>query len=98
MATAGKVTPLRQAGSEAKRPKTGGRTKKGLDQMLAGGRGGKEPAPKGASTAVPAALAAIYLGVSEDTLQELRKPAHDRAGGDHGGDGPPFYKVTLPGA
>ncbi|MGE4240742.1 hypothetical protein [Ramlibacter sp.] len=98
MATAGKVTPLRQEGGAAKKPKTGGRTKKSVDQMLVEARVRNELAPMDDSTDVPATLAAIYLGVSEDTLLELRKPAPERSGGEHGGDGPPFYKVTLPGA
>lgn len=98
MATAGKVTPLRRDADQAKRPRTGGRAKKSVDQMLAEARVRNELAPLDDSTDVPATLAAIYLGISEDTLLELRKPAPDRPGGDHGGDGPPFYKVTLPGA
>lgn len=98
MATAGKVTPLRPADGETKRPKTGGRIKKSLDQMLVETRVRNELAPMDDSTDVPAPLAAIYIGVSEDTLLELRKPAADRKAGEPSGEGPPFYKVTLPGA
>ena len=59
----------------AKRPKTGGRTKKSLDQMLAEARIRDELAGMNDDTALPEELAAIYLGVSVAELAELRKPS-----------------------
>lgn len=90
--------PAKADSAGAKRPKTGGRVKKSIDQMLVETRVRNELAPYDDSTDVPAALAALYLGVSEDTLLELRKPRPKGEQGERGTVGPPFYKVTPPGA
>lgn len=60
--------------SAAKRPKTGGRVKKPLDQLLAEARVRDELAGMRDDTVLPEELAAIYLCVSVAELAELRKP------------------------
>lgn len=63
-----------------KRPKTGGRTKKSLDQMLVEERVRDELAGMNDDTVLPEELAAIYLGVSVAELRELRNPPKNCAG------------------
>ena len=58
----------------AKRPKTGGRVKKPLDQLLAEARVRDELAGMRDDTVLPEELAAIYLCVTVAELAELRKP------------------------
>lgn len=65
----------RRASPAAKRPKTGGRVKKSLDQMLSEARIRDELAGMNDDTVLPEELAAIYLGVSVAELAALRKPA-----------------------
>ena len=60
--------------SGPKRPKTGGRVKKPLDQLLAEARVRDELAGMRDDTVLPEELAAIYLCVSVAELAELRKP------------------------
>lgn len=98
MAKAASTLSRSEDQAKPKRPKTGGRKKKSIDQMLVETRVRAELAGHPDDTDVPAPLAAIYLGISEDTLLELRKPRPDGPFGSHGTEGPPFYKVTLPGA
>ena len=56
----------------AKRPKTGGRVKKPLDQLLAEARVRDELAGMRDDTVLPEELAAIYLGMSVAELAEQR--------------------------
>lgn len=94
----GSAASRSEAGAPPKRAKTGGRVKKSIDQMLEEARVRSAMASLDDDTDLPAALAAIYLGVSEDTLLELRKPPPKGADGVRGAEGPPFRKVILPGA
>jgi hypothetical protein len=64
----------------AKRPKTGGRVKKSLDQMLVEARIRDELAGMNDDTVLPEELAAIYLGISVAELRELRNPPKNGAG------------------
>ena len=73
----------------AKRPKTGGRVKKPLDQLLAEARVRDELAGMRDDTVLPEELAAIYLCVSVSELAELRKPPKAAPSGKGAGDSKP---------
>lgn len=70
---AGKILQLKP--EPAKRPKTGGRVKKTLEQMMAEARIASDIATLNDDTTLPQELAAIYLGVSVAELATMRKPA-----------------------
>lgn len=95
MATVDKNSKI---GAQPARPKTGGRVKKSVDQMLIETRVRNELAPYDDTTDIPAALAALYLGISEDKLLEIRNPSAKDVQANGVNQGPPFYKLTLPGA
>ena len=67
-----KVNPAGEAAT-VKRPKTGGRVKKSLDQLMAQARMSDEIAGMNDDTTLPEELAAIYLCISVSELAELRK-------------------------
>ena len=75
--------------SGAKRPKTGGRVKKPLDQLLAEARVRDELAGMRDDTVLPEELAAIYLCVSVAELAELRKPPKAAPSAKGGGEPKP---------
>lgn len=91
MATeAGSLKLISSGGAAAaKRPKTGGRVKKPLDQLLAEARVRDELAGMRDDTVLPEELAAIYLCVSVAELAELRKPPKAAPSAKGGGEPKP---------
>ena len=73
----------------AKRPKTGGRVKKPLDQLLVEARVRDELAGMRDDTVLPEELAAIYLCLSVAELAELRKPPKVAPSGKGAGEARP---------
>ncbi|MDP9085670.1 MAG: hypothetical protein M3N02_02755 [Pseudomonadota bacterium] len=87
---AGDLKPSSAGGpAAAKRPKTGGRVKKPLDQLLAEARVRDELAGMRDDTVLPEELAAIYLCVSVAELAELRKPPKAAPSAKGGGEAKP---------
>lgn len=85
----------------AKRPKTGGRVKKSLDDLLAKARVANEIAGMHDDTTLPEELAAIYLGISVSELAEHRKakrPAKTGFGSksSSSAETPPRLKMIKP--
>lgn len=85
----------------AKRPKTGGRVKKSIDQLMAELRVRDEIAGMRDDTTLPEELAAIYLGVSVAEMAEQRKPSKSKKPGaasksQAGAEGPPKLKMIKP--
>lgn len=93
----GKSQPPREGDEGAKRPKTGGRVKKTVPQMVEESKIRSELAGLHDDTLLPGPLAAIYLAVSEDELYELRNPPVD-ADGTRGDEGPLLVKHIKKGA
>lgn len=98
MATeAGSLKLISSGGAAAaKRPKTGGRVKKPLDQLLAEARVRDELAGMRDDTVLPEELAAIYLCVSVAELAELRKPPKAASSAKGGEPKPARLKMIKP--
>lgn len=81
----------------AKRPKTGGRVSKTLEQKLAEGSARSVIAGWNDDTTVDSEMAALYLGLSESKLAELRGSSNKAKAGDEAA-GPPLIKYFDKGA
>lgn len=80
-----------------KKPKTGGRVAKSLEQELAEGSARSVIAGWNDDTTVDSEMAALYLGISESKLAELRGSANQAKSGQEAG-GPPLIKYFDKGA
>lgn len=81
-------------GGKAERPKTGGRVKKDLGQMMVETRIRAELAGMHDDTTLPAELAAIYLCISGKQLGELRKRVPLLKGKESKFKGPRMIKLS----
>lgn len=87
--------------SKPKKPKSGGRVKRSLDEKLALGKARSEISSWNDDTTLDSELSALYLGISEQSLAEL--PSEDenaKKASDKTGEvsGPPVIKIIASGA
>lgn len=88
-------------GPRHKKPKTGGRVKRSLDQKLILGKARSEVSSWSDDTTLDCELSALYLGISEQSLAEL--PTEDEGAiktSEKSGElvGPPVIKIIASGA
>ncbi|MCX7139834.1 MAG: hypothetical protein NT123_01805 [Proteobacteria bacterium] len=80
-----------------KRPKTGGRASKSLEEKLKLGQARSQVSSWHDDTTVDDELAALYLGISKKKLEELRAPSKE-AKDKQRVAAPPILKIFDPGA